>query len=210
MKGLLQSKIFKKNLGKWLFMYLLCMGLFTTVITYSKYISSLLDESDSARVSKFNIVLKYCSDATCSDATTTAPSVTTYRPFDDMIYYFAIDSSNLEVDTDLYLTLGLDRHFKVKELVEITDGVTEGTDLTNTLDVSQKTQLIERKVVAGDKNLIKYMITVVYDETVVDKKEDGTVMNGIVKDEDGITRYIFDESQEYQIVTVDYSAEQTR
>ena len=41
MKGLLHSKLFRKNLFTWLFMYIIVIGLFTTVVTYSKYISSM-------------------------------------------------------------------------------------------------------------------------------------------------------------------------
>lgn len=206
MKGLLQSKIFRKNLGKWLFMYLLCMGVFTTVITYSKYISNLLNQSDEARVSKFNIQLNYCTDESCSDITTQAPRLTTYRPFDEITYYFAIDASNLEVDTDMFVTISLDRHFKIKELKEITDEIENNSNLASE---NSKIQTVDRKVIAGDKTLIKYMVTIICDEEIIDYNEDGSVKNGIVK-EDGLPRYIFDENQEYNILTVGYSAEQSR
>ena len=89
MKGLLQSKRFKKNLGKWVFMYVICMGIFTTVITYSKYISNMLDDDDSARVSKFNVGLKYCKDALCEEEGIDPFDPERYKPYEnDLLFCF--------------------------------------------------------------------------------------------------------------------------
>ena len=184
------------------------MGLFTTVITYSKYISSLLDEGDSARVSKFNIQLKYCSDTTCEDATSFAPKPNTYRPFDDMVYYFAIDSSNLEVNADLILMVQADRHFKIKEIKEVVEDDVKDVENISKNDTG-KTMSISRTVKAQDPNLIKYRAVLVYDSEVIDYNSDGSVRNGVIKEND-VVRYIFDESQEFHILSVVYSAEQSR
>lgn len=57
MKGLLHSKRFKKNLKKWLFMYVCALLMLTTVITYSKYISQY-GMNDVARITKFNVEIE--------------------------------------------------------------------------------------------------------------------------------------------------------
>ena len=57
MKGLLQSKIFRKNLKKWLCMYVGALLLLTTVVTYSKYISKY-NVDDDARITKFDVTVK--------------------------------------------------------------------------------------------------------------------------------------------------------
>lgn len=54
MKGLLHRKRFKKNLIKWLCMYVGAILLFTNVVTYSKYMSRQVMK-DSSRVARFNI-----------------------------------------------------------------------------------------------------------------------------------------------------------
>lgn len=41
MKKLLQNKKFRTNLYKWFSMYICVMAIFTTVVTYSKYISNM-------------------------------------------------------------------------------------------------------------------------------------------------------------------------
>lgn len=192
MKGLLQSKRFKKNLGKWVFMYVLCMGLFTTVVTYSKYISNMMDNADEARVSKFNINLKYCDDEDCVDPKTENSTVKKYRPFDEMVYYFIVDTSNLEVDVNLVLTANIDSHFKIKEIKEI------GND--NAVNFISENS-IKKSVIAGTQNLIKYKVTVVYDINQVTKDQDQSNKNPI---------YIFDEKNAYDILTIGYSATQIK
>ncbi len=218
MKGLLQSKIFKKNLKKWLFMYVMCMGLFTTVITYSKYISNMLDGSDSARVSKFNIALEYCSDATCNEGIK-GNEVFRQNPTSEMVYYFAVNTSNLEVSADLILTINVDTHFKIKEIEKVeTDN--SKVNIVSKSD-NEKTESIADHAIAGNKEKMIYKVTVVYDEKVVDYnkyncKESGNgceVIRGVEIDkETGLPKYIFmDENNKiYDILTVGYSATQTR
>lgn len=54
MKGLLHSKIFRQNLGKWLCMYVGAILLLTTVVTYSKYMMGV-QGVDDAKPAKFNV-----------------------------------------------------------------------------------------------------------------------------------------------------------
>jgi len=58
MNRLLHSRVFKKNLAKWIFMYIVTLAFFTSVVTYSKYFSSLAS-NDNARPAKFNIKIDY-------------------------------------------------------------------------------------------------------------------------------------------------------
>lgn len=210
MKGLLQSKIFKKNLGKWLFMYVMCMGLFTTVVTYSKYISNMLDQGDAARVSKFNINLQYCKDATCEDAGIEELDVEQYSPTGEIAYYFAVDSSNLEVNADLFFTLSTDHHFKIKKIEKIVGDKYELMS-NNSKNENEKTATIADQVIAGSKEKNKYKVTVAYDETVIDYNQAGEVENGVVKDATtGLPKYIFNKNKTYDVLTIGYSATQTR
>lgn len=216
MKGLLQSKRFRKNLGKWVFMYILCMGLFTTVVTYSKYISNMLSTDDEARVSKFNIKLRYCENEKCENGGLENYKTKKYRPSNEMDYYFAVDASNLEVNVDLYLTARImDNHFKIKEIKEITDGNDKQTG--NISKNSNDGETVSIKVSSIDRKLLKYKVTVVYNENVVDYNRSDcdentsgcVVVSGVVK-EDGINKYMFNEDKKYDVLEISYSAEQVK
>ena len=58
MKGLLRSKRFRHNLYKWVTMYVGVMLLFTVVVTYSRYMSSL-EGSDQAKVARFEVGIRH-------------------------------------------------------------------------------------------------------------------------------------------------------
>lgn len=218
MKRLLQSKHFKKNLGKWLSMYVLCMGLFTAVITYSKYISNIFSTDESARVSQFGVHLVYCSDATCQNTSVDSSEVKKYRPYENMEYYFAIDSSELEVSAEVVLTAHVDRHFKIVKIEKITDNDSQGTNTISENDSNKKTLSFTDELEAANTELSKYKVTVAYDSNVVDyNKEscntqltkDCKVVNGIIKDKQGDLQYIFNEKTEFDAITIDYSITQT-
>ena len=109
MKGLLHSKKFRINLYKWLFMYVGVMGLFTTVITYSKYVSSMM-ASDSARVASFAVSID---EIKCSEDVTSNCNSDKYRSTSQIDYYFTVDTTKLEVKTELYLTLYVNSSFDI-------------------------------------------------------------------------------------------------
>lgn len=108
MKGLLHSKRFKANLRKWLFMYVGVMGLLTTVITYSKYISSL-GGTDDARATKFEI--KVTPEGCISDVCLLG----NYRPMNEIEYEFDVDEE-FEVNTYVILSFLPQDKFKIKSI----------------------------------------------------------------------------------------------
>lgn len=94
MKGLLHNKRFKKNLKKWVYMYLGAIFLFTNVVTYSKYMTSAV-VSDSSRVAKFDVRVAPVNQKD------------EYNPNEIIKYNFKVDY-NLEVSTFLTLTITKD------------------------------------------------------------------------------------------------------
>lgn len=218
MKGLLQSKKFKKSLGKWLLMYVLCMGVFTTVITYSKYISNMLSSGGEARVSKFNVNLKFCDDEKCENTNTEKHEATKVRPSSNMSYYFAVDTTQLEVNADLILTVTTDRHFKIDKIEEITNDGYEEIKSISKNSSDGDTASITNKVIAGDSEMKKYKVTVSYNDEVIDYNRenckslsgDCKVVNGVIKNGTDLPRYIFNEKQVFDVLKVGYSAVQTR
>lgn len=120
MKGLLHSKRFKKNLSKWLFMYVGVMVILTSVITYSRYISSWL-QADEARITKFNVKIDklictdYEDEERCSKN----------RPTASIPYYVKLNTKELETNALLVLTFDVDSRFEIIKIDEV--GETEGT-----------------------------------------------------------------------------------
>lgn len=125
MKGLLHSKRFKKNLRKWLFMYICALLMFTTVITYSKYISQY-GVDDVARITKFDIEVENIAieddGYTCNVAdneqktiTCTASEEMKYRPTKDLDYTFKLIPT-FEVKTLLTTSMYVPNTFEIVSL----------------------------------------------------------------------------------------------
>ena len=214
MKGIIHSKRFKKSFGKWLFMYILCMGFFTTVVTYSKYISNMLNK-DTARVSKFGVNLKYCADKSC-EKELDIDKATNYLPYEEIVYYFGVDKSNLEVNSNLILTVSTDRHFKIKKVFKIIDGNEQ--EITSISKSGDKTFSMPESATVGDTKISVYKVIVEYDESVIDYNKEGCkevggdckIKNGVITDESGLKRYIFNEKDPFRILSIGYSAVQVR
>lgn len=119
MKGLLHSKRFRTNLYKWLCAYVGVMLLLTTVITYSKYISKFLGETDEVRPAKFNVLIKTLN---CKDEKTGKTcNQDAYWSTLPITYYFFVDTRELEVSTKVKVTVDVDENFEVESLEEITN-----------------------------------------------------------------------------------------
>ncbi|MDE6285277.1 MAG: hypothetical protein K2M17_05980 [Bacilli bacterium] len=121
MKGLLHSKRFRNNLYHWLIMYAGVLLLLTSVVTYSKYLSTFNSE-DKARVAKFNI--HFDNDSTNNEKCKSEKAegleceVGQYRPTSEIPILFTIETE-LEVTTKLTLDIYAKDGFKLKDLIEI-------------------------------------------------------------------------------------------
>ncbi len=117
MKDLLRSKKFQKNLRKWLILYIGVLALLSSVVTYSKYITSL-ESKDSARVAKFDVSVLACSiDEEGKQVCNTGKM----RPTSVIEYVFTL-KPDVEVKTDVFLTMLLNDKFILRDLSVIKDG----------------------------------------------------------------------------------------
>lgn len=157
MKGLLHSKLFRKNLCKWIFMYIVAIGLFTSVVTYSKYISSVQSEGDKAKVAKFDASITY--DRVCTTlAETEICNIGNYRPTSDISYYFTVDTTNIEVAATFVTLITVDSKFKNVRIYDVTDIETEMTFTKN----ENKFTLVE-DIDTGNTYIRKYKVTMNFD-----------------------------------------------
>lgn len=120
MKGLLHSKRFRTNLYKWLFMYTGVMLLFTTVITYSKYMTRMYSNGEAVPA-KFNVNI-HCTEGIANNACGTTE--TKFRRTSKIEYSFTVDTRELEVEASFFMTITVDPRFKVESL-------TKGSSTTN-------------------------------------------------------------------------------
>lgn len=188
MKGLLHSNKFKKNLKKWLCMYIGALLILTSVVTYSKYISNLSMASDNAKVRRFDVDI-YKSDNEgniCSiDNLSDKCKIGSYLPTEDMKFYFTVDISVVEVKTEIKLDIA------IKEELKDNFKIAKIKNLTNNLDIGVKN---------GSKEEVKYFVNnaidnkMIYEVTV--KNKEGNV--------DGTLKGIFD------ILNISYVATQIK
>lgn len=171
MKGLLHSKKFRTNLYKWLLMYVGVMGLLTTLITYSKYISSM-QADDNARAAKF--LVKVSNDTGCrSGSTDDVCKVEANRPLEPTVYTFTVDKTDLEVSTTLITSLFVDKRFDLVSIYVGNNDVTSEFTSSGNVDNGKyyhKTETIK----ANDKEnrTTTYKIKVKYN--VIEDKYDDT------------------------------------
>lgn len=109
MKGLLHSKRFKRNLKRWICMYVGVLVLFTSVVTYSRYVSNL-SLNDEAKVTKFNVNIGKGEASTESGKDPFLPT--------DTIYYTFTVTPNFEVKTLLALTINAEERFIIESIIE--------------------------------------------------------------------------------------------
>lgn len=161
MKELLQSKSFKKRLGKWVAMYIGVMCFFAIVVTYSRYVSSHM-VSTSARAAKFNVEIKQ--EISCQDMTQITPkNVACFdedydntqeglRAKPQIGFYFTVDTNDLEVNSKVALTTTIQKNSKDYFTDYKLYDVTELIKTQQTLPASQESlPLIKSE---GDKEII--------------------------------------------------------
>ena len=114
MGKLLHSKTFRQNLFKWTLMYISVLVIITTVITYSRFISSQTVE-DVAKTAKFKVnitALDICSQ------TSNLCNLQSFKPYDIIDYYFKVDTTEMEVKSVLDVTMHIHNKFSFVSLNE--------------------------------------------------------------------------------------------
>lgn len=104
MRYLLHSKKFKKSLCKWIGLYILTIVLFTGVVTYSRYISSM-KAVDTARAAKFKVSIEPLYEPCKNIDEDTMCDLGEIRPQNTLEYDFYVDTTELEVSSDLVITI---------------------------------------------------------------------------------------------------------
>ncbi len=211
MKGLLQSKRFKKNFKKWLCMYVAAILMLTTVVTYSKYISSL-GGTDRARITRFNVVIdnETKENYTCATVeehiSCLANDDLKYRPTKDLSYKFNV-KPNVEVNTVIATTVYVPKDF---EIISLKDK--EGNDLYNK-ETSTQTKEITLGTITNNETgeITSNTITISDKINVVQSSANDT------KTYEVIVRYLYDEKkyseavkEKVEVIKVGYSAIQDK
>lgn len=221
MKGLLQSKRFRTNLYKWLFMYAGVIMLLITVITYSKYISSFT-ESDAARPTKFNITVDYldCKQLEDNDSC----SLGIYRPTSEIKYAFNL-TKEVEVKTILALSIKVHEDFKTNSLSidDVKYVLNYNEDKTKIISLSKGE---EKYMAVHDVNINKDVIMLPTQEKLIINNIHSYTLSSVVKpdtydvtkyqvaikyngdDIDYMEEHTYNKDNGYAI-RVDYSAKQT-
>lgn len=198
MKGLLHSKRFRRNLKRWICMYVGVLVLFTSVVTYSRYVSNL-SLNDEAKVTKFNVNIGKGKASTESGKDPFLPT--------DTIYYTFTVTPDFEVKTLLALTVNAEDRFTIESIVEETSNleiynkdirnqnagaITVSADTTVDGNNDNTKVVISRTISSAEAKPTTYKIALKF------KYED-------IKE----TYYTLDEYlREKAIVNVDYSARQ--
>lgn len=201
MKNLFSNVNFRKNLYRWLGMYIGVMLLFTTIVTYSKYIAHFTNEA-SSRVAKFNIDVNYLGLEGCQAGKNEALCQTgLYRPMSEISYYFDV-ATDFEVRVFFVLTIHIAEDFEMVGLYSRNSTENEWQEVNFTKTATNEIRL-EKTTQANEKQNVQYKIVVKY------KGENLSFYN----QEEGHTPYYRYEEKKavsQKIATVDYSAVQVK
>ena len=178
MRSLLQSRNFRKNLYRWIGMYVAVILFFTSVVTYSKYMVGVASH-ENARVANFNVDISYEQTKDCLPGNDETCLIGVYRPTSKIPYYFTV-----EIIEFAKMEEGKDSDYQIVNL----DGLKEENKIKITDTLMPK---------EGKK--IKYKIVGAYNGANIVTDENGNTYY-----EHGNE----DISQIDKIVTLDYSARQ--
>ena len=117
MGKLLHSKTFRNNLFRWLFLYVGVLVVITSVVTYSRYITKA-SMGDNARPARFEITVE--KGQVCSKVSGIC-GIEAYKLYDELEYSFSVDTSNLEVLTQLIVNISVNDDFDIIGLYEVTN-----------------------------------------------------------------------------------------
>lgn len=201
MKNLFSNVNFRRNLYRWIGMYVGVMLLFTTIVTYSKYIAHLTNEA-SSRVAKFDVGIEYLGIDGCKAGKDEAICQTgLYRPMSEIPYHFRVNTA-FEVRVFFVLTMHIAEDFEVVALYS----KSEGDDTYQPVDFNKTATneiRLEKTTAPNEDSNTEYMVVVKY------KGENLAFYN----QEEGNTPYYRYEEKKavsQKVVTVDYSAVQIK
>jgi hypothetical protein len=213
MKGLLQSKIFRKNLKKWLCMYVGALLLLTTVVTYSKYISKFNMDED-ARITKFDVTVKNIENEnlTCTGEIDKLDCTTkdTYRPTTKIPYEFVV-TPNFEVNTLLATTIYVPASFNIERLEEI-DGDPLYDEKENIKDSSITISKLKDKNEKGEEVDTATIITItkkIDTDDIINSNKPKTYKITIKYNYDEET-YLTADKENLSVIKIGYSATQIK
>lgn len=213
MKGLLQSKIFRKNLKKWLCMYVGALLLLTTVVTYSKYISKYNADED-ARITKFDVTVKNIENEnlTCTGEIDKLDCTTkdTYRPTTKIPYEFVV-TPNFEVNTLLATTIYVPASFNIETLEEI-NGKVLYDEKENIKDSSITISKIKNKNEKGEEVDTATIITItkkIDTDDIINSNTPKTYKITIKYNYDEET-YLTADKENLSVIKIGYSATQIK
>ena len=156
MRFLLHSEKFKKNLYKWIGLYILTIMLFTGVVTYSRYISSI-NAIDVARTAKFKVNIEPLYEPCKNISEDTMCDLGEIRPQNTLEYDFYVDTTELEVSSDLVITIMVKDSFTNLRLYNLeTNTLIKTVTDKNVLSITEEVYKTTRKITKY-KLLIDYV-----------------------------------------------------
>ena len=170
MKSLLHSKKFRTNLYKWLFIYVGVMLLLTTVITYSRYMTSL-QVADEARVTKYNVTIapvgcKIISEVNNEDQTIKKTcDAGAYLESNKIEYYFSVDTTELEATSTFALTFKTNDkipYFDIEKIEIVNSDLTSKIPEEIVCKEACNTKTIINNIEARQGKITYYAVTVNY------------------------------------------------
>lgn len=166
-------------------MYVGVLVCFTTVVTYSKYISKMVN-TDSARVAKFDVTINPLNcNPTLNDETKKC-NIGINRPT-RIDYAFSVDTTNIEVQTQLYIYFYINKSFILNPSLS-SDAIKNATDVglrrinnvdyevykfTDNIDIADVNRKLKKEYIIS----VKYnSLSKLYDEVI-----DDASLNDIVR-----------------------------
>lgn len=198
MKGLLHSKRFRRNLKRWICMYVGVLVLFTSVVTYSRYVSKF-SSSSSAKVSKFNIEIQKGEVKTSSNSDPIMPT--------DEIYYTFKVIREFEVKTLLVLTVNAEPGFLIEKIEEAdTNLLIYSSDLS--YENNYKYSKDGYQVQDNNQKIVSITKPITYLEGQIHKTYKVTLKFDYSSVQDTYYKFKDKDLKERPIVNLDYSATQ--
>jgi len=153
-------------------MYMGALCILTIMVTYSRYITSLVDSNDHGRTAKFDITInkEECpsTDNSCYyDRTDTLEG--SIRPTNKISFYYSVDTTGLEVSTLTVITLTINKEynrFSNPQIFEIKADGSEEKVTPNDFDFNTDNEInIQENIKASQGGIKTYKLVMDYDYT---------------------------------------------